>query len=527
MIRCLAFLIVLLPLPAISQEACTIGGTIVDDIAKTPVPRARVMLAGDYAVMKLTDDQGAFCFSNLDPGNYWLFAQKPGYLEARHGVSLTVEKGSEVKPVTLKMSRNGRLSGKVVDVGGDSVPGAEVKLWRRANGASSESPDEVDSTTADGDGGFRFGQLEPGTYYLSARPPVWDRHIAVPWVEADGQPARDQEVLTFFSGSFTFADATPVDVEPGKSSDNLMLGIKRARMRRISGHVENASPLTFLGYQETDNWQNDDFIPIAKDGSFVKTGIPPGRYVLTLGDGKRRLAQKEVDLTMGDVAGVTLEPAEIVEVPVVFHTEGKGPKFRPLKPGEAGPMLVSDDGSDYAVGLKPNSDGTYRFTDVERGVYHLKLDLWGQAFYIKDVSYGGETVTGNKIDLRGSRQGSLEITLSPKVAAVQGSALAGSEPGEYDHDDLTVILVDKTTAIAAEAATDQKGRFELRTLPPGHYRVYAIEGFDDDAWGSPRLAQTLTDKSVEIDLKEGEKKQVRVKVITAGEWKAALKKSGG
>ena len=53
------------------------------------------------------------------------------------------------------------------------------------------------------------------------------------------------------------------------------------------------------------------------------------------------------------------------------------------------------------------------------------------------------------------------------------------------------------------------------------------EGFDDDEWGSPELAKALEAKSVELELKESDKKQVSVTVISADEWAAAVKKTGG
>jgi hypothetical protein len=81
--------------------------------------------------------------------------------------------------------------------------------------------------------------------------------------------------------------------------------------------------------------------------------------------------------------------------------------------------------------------------------------------------------------------------------------------------------------IAGHAGTDQKGRFRMAGVAPGKYRLFAIEGFDDDRWGSPELAKVLEAKSVELELKESDKKQVSVTVISAGEWAAAVKKIGG
>ena len=128
------------------------------------------------------------------------------------------------------------------------------------------------------------------------------------------------------------------------------------------------------------------------------------------------------------------------------------------------------------------------------------------------------------MDLRSARAGGLEITFSSNVAEVQGRVTAI----EDERDGLTVILVDEEKArIAGEAGTDQKGRFRMPGLAPGKYRLFAIQGFEDDRWGSPELAKVLEAKSVELELKESDKKQVSVTVISADEWAAAVKKIGG
>jgi hypothetical protein len=184
-------------------------------------------------------------------------------------------------------------------------------------------------------------------------------------------------------------------------------------------------------------------------------------------------------------------------------------------------MLVRD-GSDEAVGLQVADDGTYRFPGVERGIYRLHIQLAGQKLYLKGVTYGGETLTGNKLDLRTARAGGLEITLSSNVAEVQGRVATPEE----ESDDLTVILVDEAERIAGETGTDQKGRFRMAGVAPGRYRLFAIEDFDDNVWGSPELEKVLAAKSVEVELKESDKKQVSVTVISAHEWAEAVKKIG-
>jgi hypothetical protein len=157
---------------------------------------------------------------------------------------------------------------------------------------------------------------------------------------------------------------------------------------------------------------------------------------------------------------------------------------------------------------------------VPRGIYRVSLDTLAQKLYVKRMAYGGEASADRKLDLRNGPSGTLEVTLSPNLAEVEGR-VEGDGSG-----DITVILVEGTT-LAAQAETDQKGRFRMETLAPGKYRLFAIAGFDEDDWGSPDLAKALARKSVELELKESEKKQVKAPVISEEEWDAAVVKSGG
>jgi hypothetical protein len=528
MMRGVAAAIAILCLPALAQEPadCTIGGAVTDGDTNKPVQRARVILeAGSYTFLKLTNEQGNFCFENLTSGDYHVTVQKTGYLESGHPVTLAVEENSPVKPLAIRITRYGGLSGAVLDAEGELLPGAVVMVWERARGTNAGGPNNVDSTAADSRGTFHFSQLAPGTYYLSASNLGHNegRYI-FPFADSHGQMPREKEVETFYSASLTFAGATPVELKAGQQVDKLVLTLRRAAFRRVTGRIANPPRKGFLTYSGETETSSDSSgaIPIASDGTFAKADLTPAKYTFNLSDGQKWIARKDVDLTLGDALGVTLEPIETIDVPVTFRTEGKGPAFRPGSQfRNLGANILVRDGSDEAVGLQ-EVGGTYRFSGVECGIYRLHLSLSGQKLFLKGVTYGGETQTGDKIDLRSAREGGLEITLSSNVAEVQGRATVS----EDEAGDLTVILVDGAQVIH-ETGTDQKGRFRMPAVAPGKYRLYAIEGFDDDDWGSPELAKALEAKSVELELKESDKKQVSVTVISADEWAAAVKKTGG
>jgi len=419
-------------------------------------------------------------------------------------------------PLALEMTQLAGIAGVVLDADGDVLPGTEVTVADRVRDKGGWRPDSVRSVETDGRGAFRFSGLAPGTYYLSAEPGGdSEARFISPFLDSKGQAAREKEVATFYSGSLTFAGATPVEVKAGQQVSNLVLMLKKTRLRRITGKIANLPRAGFLVLEgEGEAGCGTAAVAIGKDGSFARMGLPPARYTLNLHDGQRLVARKEIDLTSGDALGITLDPIETVDVTVAFRTEGKGPAYRP-----GWDFLLAEDESGE-VSAHTGDDGTYRFTSVPRGVYRVALNTMAQKLYVKRMAYGGEVLAEPKLDLRSGAPGVLEVTLSPNLAELQGRA-DGDGSG-----DVTVILVEGTT-IAAQAETDQKGRFHMGTVAPGKYRLLAIDGFDEDEWGSPELAKALAGKSLDLELKESEKKQVKVPIIPAEEWAAAVKKGGG
>jgi hypothetical protein len=95
---------------------------------------------------------------------------------------------------------------------------------------------------------------------------------------------------------------------------------------------------------------------------------------------------------------------------------------------------------------------------------------------------------------------------------------------------VTVLLVDGAAGaggaeIIETAIPDQTGNFQMESLRPGPYRLFAIQDFDEDDWGDPKLAAALAAKSVAVDLKESEKRQVELPPITSEEWTAAVERT--
>src|SRR5580693_5256799 len=73
-----------------------VDGNVIDQASNGPLKTARVKLekGTDEPIYTKADAQGHFSFSNLEPGNYGLTVQVPGYQPARSPVNVAIPKAA-------------------------------------------------------------------------------------------------------------------------------------------------------------------------------------------------------------------------------------------------------------------------------------------------------------------------------------------------------------------------------------------------------------------------------------------------
>jgi hypothetical protein len=227
----------------------------------------------------------------------------------------------------------------------------------------------------------------------------------------------------------------------------------------------------------------------------------------------------DVDLTDGDIDGLVLTPAVAFNVPISVVN---GPKNSNQFPARAREMATGDvRGS--ALG---RSDGSYVLRGLKAGVYWL--DWNGKEGYLKNLIVDGQARPDTVLDLRNGAPGSVQAVFSPNLAQVKGHVeRAADAPALLA---TTIVWMDEehshVEALGDSVKADRDGKFELEKMVPGKYRLFAIEGFDEDMWGSPELSAALREKSVAVELRESDEKQVALPLITAEEWDKALRKVG-
>ena len=130
--------------PPEPPKKARLEGSVVS-LTGAPVPRAQLRLqmiqSGQLEnFTATTDDAGKFVFENVEPGLYnTLTAQRPGFVQGRYGARsatspgapLQVEPGAALKGLTITMTPQGVISGRITDSNGDPVQNVQVTLLRR------------------------------------------------------------------------------------------------------------------------------------------------------------------------------------------------------------------------------------------------------------------------------------------------------------------------------------------------------------------------------------------------------------
>jgi hypothetical protein len=134
-----------------------------------------------------TDDRGEFRIPALNPGSYYLVAEPPDLLlggareveyapsffpgsnDAAGAVPILVGAGQEVPAVIqLRKTRVFRVSGRVVDAGGGTIPaGVQLSLVPKDPALALMALAPPSALTAEG-GSFLIEDVPPGAYYLTA-----------------------------------------------------------------------------------------------------------------------------------------------------------------------------------------------------------------------------------------------------------------------------------------------------------------------------------------------------------------------
>jgi protocatechuate 3,4-dioxygenase beta subunit len=201
LIRALVGALVFLSVAAASSGAhaqpVLIAGRVVADDNGTPLPHARIVIYNDATPLPAFFSDGEGRFSAIVPagGRYRLVATKAAYALT----NVTRLNAGGPTGIDVRMPRSASISGRVVDVYGETI--ARIAVTLEPSNRTAQAPLKVVLT--DDLGEYRVGGLAAGTYFVAVT------QLAI---DPNGDVTRSR---MFFPGSPSTADATPVVLAAG------------------------------------------------------------------------------------------------------------------------------------------------------------------------------------------------------------------------------------------------------------------------------------------------------------------------
>jgi hypothetical protein len=422
--------------------------------------------------------------------------------------------------VSISLIAGATISGKVVI---DGVPqiGANVQAFSITYQNGYQVMQPVVSKATDDRGNYRLFFLPPGEYLVAALPRQAGRPTLVTAGTADASNPM-QLVRTFYPGTADSASALPLRTRGSEEIPGIDVAIRTEKTYKVSGRVINYIPLSALQGQVNSLGRGtappnpivsadvafalhdpdvpDDLggrtigqIQLRPSGNsfsadFEVSGVLPGSYdwrasvyeIPADGVLQPSTAIIPIEVRGGDVTGLVLELHQTVSVTGAVTIDGSAPSRAPVKV-----WLQVEGASAKRPGYQQIASrivtvdaqtGNFTIPGIQMGRFRLMLGSGlSPDLYIEDVRQAGQSVFDAGFVIAHDSPSPIQVSLRSGAGTVEGAVLDASKKPVSG---ATVALIPpaasrQNRARYQTATSDASGRFLIRNVIPGDYKVFA------------------------------------------------------
>jgi hypothetical protein len=508
-----------------------ISGIVLEASNNDPVRKAIVTLTWQGAprswATSRTDSSGQFRFEGLPPGKYDLRATKPGFGSAIYGATsvrelgelISLEDGETRAGVKLRFLHSATISGRVLDPHGDPAINISVTLLTPGRNLGERVLVRYRGATTNDRGEYRLDDIAPGQYCLHAQqPPEFGAaEPLTPQFLGGGRDSKDATILTIHGDENLAGIDFHMTSEPAVQIHGRVTGVPDT-WRDVAGitiHLWTANEYV------DSYWGNSQ--TVEAPGYAFSFDLRPGRYGIYAEvdiEGKNWTASQYVDTNHlpGDIALALAPP---LDVKGKLRIEGTV--------GPAGPPASSFDIRLTRRGLGPRisssvaADGTFTLKQVPPGEWLLNVNPLPPGAFLKVARFGDQDIRFARMEIKPSSEDPVSIVISTNTAQVHGQVDAGSGDSKR-----AGILLAPTgpystlTRFFYDVAADDSGKFELKDIAPGKYKIFALENLAPADFKTPEAASQLDPLGEELDLAEGASLELHPKLIPVERAREAL-----
>jgi hypothetical protein len=537
------------PCAATAQDpqAAIVEGTVINAQNSRTVPRAGVHLIGlKGAGSKSTraDGSGHFIFGHVEPGQYKLTATRQGFFSDEHKREyqpvFEVAAGQYLKNMAVQLMPTAVVSGEIVDEYNDALQNVEVKLFARQVRLGQMYLKQAGKTITDDRGQYRIPGLHPGKYYLAAeykpngstmeafkialaeklleRPPAGKQSEPLQAVEPESANQPVTYPPLFYPGSGDFQQAQSIQLNPGDEMEADFIFVS-APVVAIKGKVVNgmsggpAARATVAAYW-TDYVEGEGLTGKVSpaDGTFEIPGAAPGLYIVRASFTEDGLTyQGEQAVEVGDQGAQNVEIAGLPDFAVAGHVTmiSDGRTVQKRTPVE----FVGEGSMPRVRAASAPPEFTFDAQLRPERRYRVNLLNLPEDYYLKSALVSGHEVQPDNLVVNG-RRGDLELVLSPAGGRIDGTLLDLNDQPTRGSVMLVPDLPDPgPPELFRRKSAGSDGKFTFRGVPPGSYRLLAMESPElDDQVNDPDFARKVVGRGDSISVAESGKYTVQIRL---------------
>jgi Carboxypeptidase regulatory-like domain len=526
------------PAAAPTNEAKSlVQGKVIQDPGGQGIRRVKVTLAGGSAqnqepYQTTTDEMGQFKIEGVAAGAYAVVLERPGFAadpKAIRDRTVKVIAGEDTKDLILYMRLAGVISGKIVDTDGDPLRSVDVMATAAPPEKTRRNGGIMQRGATNDLGEYRIADLTPGKYIVQATPPQNEGPLPNP--NDKGSPKeRMVYVTTYFPGTLDERQAAVVEVSAGGTAI-ANLAVQTSRAYRVSGTIvglgdPRMAQLFLIGRNGEQEQQN-----LADGGKFEFARVLPGIYkaqVLTFSgllNGqapslKTQTIRTPIEVNGADLLGLQLQVEAGGDVTGRFRMDGDEKINWAELMVSLFPVPERDEespgfGMPQTGIAQVNEDGSFEIKDAPAADCQLAVIARSDQFrdyYTKSVLLGGREVADTGFTVTAGTR--LDVVVSAKGAALEGTVVDGDGKPVASASVVTVPASGKLGRPDAyqSGSTDENGHFNLRGMNPGEFVVLAFEEMPG-SHRTPEFAKKYEGKGEKVELQEGTKKSVVVKLV--------------